>query len=116
MQVKPVPGRRGDISQDRRFGIDIINDHVQAAISIQIANRQSPAGPGFCERTSRRRPDTFKLSILKIAEEQGLLSKTGAPLVRVDRRIDVTVYNKEIQPRVVIKIEEARSPTEKWNR
>ena len=49
-------------------------------------------------------------------KQQSLLGVTGAPLMIVDRGINMTISDEEIFPTVVVIIDEAGAPTEKWNR
>src|SRR6185503_19688984 len=103
------------IPQDCWFSVKIIDNQVKATVGIQVAHRQPSAGPGARQRTTRSRANSFKFSVLEIVEQQRLLGKTGSPLVGIHCRVDVSVYNEEIQPPVVVVVDEARAPAEKRN-
>ena len=82
---------------------------------IQIAYRQSSPGPALGETAAGRRADTLEFSVANVPEKQRLLSIARAPLMRIDCRIDVTINDKEVLPGIVVKIDKAGSPAQKWN-
>src|SRR5438105_7260920 len=111
-----MTGRRGDIAQYGGFRVDIIDNHVQSPVAVEIANGQSSTAPRRRQTASRCRTDAFKLAVAQILEQQSLLSIAGAPLMLVDDGINVPVRDHQIQPTVIVIIQKARAPTQKWER
>src|SRR5215213_5943023 len=116
VKLKPVARAFGRVSEQGGFCVQIIEDGVRATVAIQVADGEPTAGPGVGQCAPRRSTDALESSICEIAKEQRLLSKAGAPLVIINRRIDVPVGDKHILPPVVIVINKARPPAQKRNR
>src|SRR5207245_2488852 len=111
-----VSTRSGDILQDTRLPVGVVDDDIQSAIPIQIANRQTPPAPGVSQATARRGADALELAVLQIAKKQRLLSIARSPLIIVDDGVNMSVRHDQIQPAVVVIIYEAGAPTKKWER
>src|ERR1051326_838078 len=116
MKLKPVAGRSRDVPQDGRLGIGVIDDHVEPAIAIEIADCQTAPTPGCGQAAVGSCPDPFKLAVTKISKQQCLLRIAGSPLMLVNRGVNMAVSHHQIQPAVIVKIQKARSPTQKRER
>src|ERR1043165_4842109 len=107
--------RRRHVLQHHRLCIEIVNNQIEPAITIKIANRKPTSGPRVRKRIPRRRTHSFKLS-LHIAKQQRLLRVTRPPLVLISRGINMSIHNKQIEPAIVVVVDKTRSPTQKRNR
>src|SRR5215467_11335596 len=106
---------RSNIPQHDGLGIKIIDHQIKSTITIEISDRETASGPRVRQRISRWRTHTLKLP-LHVSEKQRLLCVTRAPLVRVGGRINVTIDDEQIEPPVIVVVDETRSPTQKRNR
>src|SRR5215213_5996363 len=107
--------RRANVSQHHRLCVEIIDHEIESAIAIEISDCETASGPSIREGISRRRAHALKLSF-HVSEKQRLLRITRAPLMRVRRRVNMTVDDEQVQPTIVVVVDEARGPTEKRNR
>src|SRR5215211_1439071 len=106
---------RRNIAQHNRLRVEIIDHQIKSTIAIEVSYRQTSSGPRIRQRASRRRAHSLKLA-LDVAEKQRLLRVTRPPLMLIDSRINMPVYDKQIQPAIVVIIDKTRGPTEKRNR
>ena len=92
--------------------MDIVDHHIDVPIVVEVA--KSAATTGF--RSGRRRAqkvgDVFKFSVLKITINHLSLFVGGFSLELIHLGIDVTISQKEIQPTIVIQVDEATTPAE----
>ena len=77
--------------------------------------RRAPIGPPGQTASGRRR-HLLEPRPVAVAEQQRALRPGHAPVEAVHLRIDVAVGHEQIQPAVVVEIEEARAPSEKRQR
>src|ERR1051326_3769863 len=107
--------RRSDILQNRRLSIDIVDDHIEASVAVEVADGDAARAPGLRECSARPGADSLESAVAQIMKQQSLLRVTGAPLMLVDRRIHMTIRHEEIFPTVVVIIDETCAPAEKRN-
>src|SRR6266446_4940890 len=111
-----MASRSGDILQNTRSRVVVVDDDIQATVAIQIGNRQTAPAPGVSQAAAGRGPDAFELAVLQIAKKQRLLSIARSPLIIVNHGVNMSVRYDQIQPTVVVIVYKAAAPTEKWER
>ncbi len=104
-----------NIPQHHRLRVEVIDHEIESTIAIEISDCETSSGPRIRERISGRRADALKLPF-HVPEEQRLLRITRTPLMRVRRRVNMTIDDEQIQPTIVVVVDEARAPAEKRNR
>src|SRR2546423_14195796 len=98
-----MTARGSNIAQHYRFRVKIVDDEIEPAIAIEISDCESSSGPRVGKRVPRRCTNALKLP-LHVAKQQRLLRVTRSPLMRIDLRINMTIYHKKIQPAIVVEI------------
>src|ERR1700752_5216200 len=107
--------RRSYIPQHHGLSIEIVDYQIELAIAIEIADCKTSSRPGVGECVSGRRSDALKLS-LQVSKQQRLLRVTRSPLMRISRRINMSIHKKQIEPAVVVVIDKTRPPTQERDR
>src|SRR6185369_7179916 len=107
--------RRSHIPQHDRLCIQIVDDEIELAIAIKIADCKTTSRPRVRKRISGRRSHTFKFP-LQISKQQRLLRVTRSPLMSISSQINMSIHNKQIEPPIVVVVDKTRTPTKKRNR
>src|SRR5215469_11102827 len=96
------------------MGVHVIDYNVDMAIIKEVAISHPACRSHFCKTGSLNRWNQGELSIL-VMEEQRSLGPGGAPVLVIDPWVNMPVHNEEIEPAVIVVVEERSAPTEKWN-
>src|SRR6185503_795960 len=107
-----MAGTLRNISQQRRLSVHVVYYGIQPPIAVQVADRQSARAPGLRQPTAGCCSQSLEFPILQILKQQHLLGITRAPLLAVNRRVNMAVGNQDILPTVVVEIYEVCAPTQ----
>ena len=109
-----LPGSRDLVPDDLRRAVEIVRHDIQAAIVVEVANREPAADALLHHGVAELRRHFLERAVAAVAMEQLALpvSRGGAELHFVELRIDVTVHDDEVQEAVVVVIEERGSPSD----
>src|SRR6266851_5095947 len=104
MKRQPVADGCRDIPQNCGLRINVIDYHIEPAIAVEIPYRKTTGAVGRGQTAAGGGADTFKLSVSQVMEKKRLFSVACAPLMIVDRRIDMPIGVNQIEPAVVVVI------------
>ena len=122
-----------DILQQHRRPVDGVDDHVDLAVVEQVAESRAASGDHHRQPGALDRLDVLKSALLaggrvlgpgpgggngrqrNVMEQQRPLGERGAPVVLVHLRVDVAVGREQVEPAVVVVIEEPIAPAHKRN-
>src|SRR4051812_1210432 len=92
--------------------VDIVDDDVEVAVVVEIS--KGGAARGLDDRQGRTefRGDIAEPSIPQVAINDLRLLVCRLRFQRIDFRVDVAVDQEEIEPAVVIEVEESSTPAE----
>ena len=98
------------ISQDHRAAIEIVDDHIHIAVVEEIPDSEAARDLLFFERRTSLITGVAKGSIALIHAEKLWLAIAWIGWNLVNLRIDMAVCSNQVEPAVVIEIDECSSP------
>src|SRR5450631_2665465 len=105
---------RIDVLQQYRRSIDRIDDHINLAVIEEIAKGRTASARDHRESRPLYRRYVVKLAFVVVVEEERALGVCSSPIMVVNLRIDVAVHHHRVFPSVVVVVDKAVSPTDKW--
>src|SRR5436309_7160457 len=114
-QPQPMMMVRANVAQQYRGPAELVDDYVSFSIVKQISKCRTARDNRHPQPSSLHRRNDFKLPCFKVVKQQRTLSESCSPITLIHVGIHVTVGDQEIQPSVVVIIEEAGAPSEEWN-
>ena len=108
------------VAQQHRRSVDGIDDHIDFAVVEQVAEGRAARGDHDCQPGALHRRDVLEFPVLRsvghVVKQQRPLRTGRAPVVLIHLRIDVAVHFKQIEPAVIVVVEEPIAPADKGNR
>src|SRR5262249_8656079 len=96
------------VQEDRRRSLHIVDDHVHAAVAVQVGKSSSPRDPRSpCQRLFA---DLSKLTLAGLHEKLAALGVSLPEAFAFDFRIYVAVGDEQFQNAVIVEVDEPRSP------
>ena len=104
------------VSEQRGAVVLVVDDGVDAAVVVEIAERRAARRLDDGEAAAGRGRDLVEPRPVSIAEQQRALRPRHPPIVAIHLRIHVPVGHEQVQPAVVVVVEEPGAPPEKRQR
>src|SRR4051812_8064496 len=95
------------IPEERRRAVQIVDEHVDIAVVVEVAEGTSPAEILRGNRRTGFRGHIAEPAVSEIAIEQPWLPVREVKLPAGDLRVDVAVGDEDVAPAVVVEVEEA---------
>src|SRR6188472_398637 len=92
--------------------MNIVDDDVDVTVVVEIRECGAASGGGGGDRRSQPTRHVLEASLAKIAVDDLRLLVAGFPLNALNFGIDVTVDEEQIEPPVVIEVQEAHAPAQ----
>ena len=102
-EVAPVPTV---VAQQGRWAIEVVDDEVEVAVVVEIAARRAAADARCHEGRASVRRDLHEGAVAVVPVEQRPLTVGGAGVPAVELRVDMAVDDEEIEPAVVVVVED----------
>ena len=93
-------------------GVDVVHDDVDVAIVVEIGECRAAAGGRGRHRRTEPLRDVLEASVAEVAVHDLALLVARLRLDPLDLRIDVAIDDEEVEPAVVVEIDEADAPSE----
>src|SRR5580658_3640019 len=109
-----------DVAEQHRGSVNGTDYNVDFAVIEEIAKRRAAAWNGYGEACPVYRGHVLELSSLAlpgghVMEEQRPFSPARSPLMLIDLRVNVAVDHEQVEPTVVVVVEEPVAPSDKRN-
>ena len=106
------------VAQQHGRAVDGVDDHVDLAVVEQVAKgraarRDDVGQAGALDRRNVLEFPLLSACVRHVVKQQRPLGKGGAPVVLVHLRVDVAVDHEQVEPAVVVVVEEAVAPADK---
>src|SRR6266403_4311175 len=95
-----------------RSRVNRIDQDVDKTIVIKISKRTTPGARKIRDAWTGSRGNVAKLSVAQIFVQYLWLLVVGQAFQAVDLRINMPIHIKDVEPAIVIDIEESTTPTE----
>ena len=95
-----------------RRRMDVVDDDVDVAVVVEIGEGRAAAGGRGRDRRTETLRDVLEASVAEVAVDDLALLVARLGLEPLDLGIDVAVDEEEIEPAVVVEIDEADAPAE----
>ena len=107
------------VPQQHRRTVDWIDDYIDLAVVEQVAKRSSARRNHICQPRALHRRHVFKSSRLRftgdVVKQQRTLGKRRSPVMLVHLGVDVAIDHKQVQPAIVVVVEETVTPAHERN-
>ncbi len=112
-ELDPVAGDRL-VSQRRSCGrrVDAVDDDVHGAVVVVVTEGAAAGGDGVVDAGAGEGGDLFKLAVAQVAVDVLMLGVGGVEVGAVDLRVDVAVGDEDVEPAIVVEVDEADAPAE----
>src|SRR4051794_38276516 len=110
LQPQPMMMVRANVAQQYRSPAELVDDYVSFPIVKQISKCRPARDNRHPQPSSLHRRNDFKLPWFKVVKQQRTLSEGCSPITLIHVGIHMTVGDEQIQPSVVVIIEEAGAP------
>src|SRR5256885_8104868 len=108
----PIVFVSGVAADELRRSVDAIDDEVEIAVIVEIAEGTTARGGGSRNSSAGVERDVFEVAVAQIAIEKLSLRIASFGGELFDFGIDVAVADEDVGPTVVVKIEKAAAPAE----
>src|SRR5579859_6499253 len=105
-----------NISQQCGSCIDVIDHYIDRPIVKDIPECRAPGGNHIRKATPRCWGHLLEFLSVNVSEKLRALGPGCTPILLVHFRIHVPVGNKKVKPAVIVVVEKAGSPGQKWSR
>src|ERR1700674_3701875 len=96
--------------------VHVVEDNIDVAVVEKVSESRAASRDDHGEAAAGGGRNFLEFCAVEIAEKLRALGPGGAPLGAVGDRIDVAIGDENIEETVIVEVEEAGSPCEKWNR
>src|SRR5438309_92020 len=103
------------VPEQQRLPLDLADYYVHFAVVKQVAEGRATPGDHLRKGGSLYRRDNLELAIVHVAEQQRFLSVRRSPVQSVCRGIDVSVDKHQVEPAIIVIVQESRAPSEERN-
>src|SRR5712691_12300 len=107
---QPVPGIADVVTQQGRDSILVDHQNVDGPVIVDICECRPPAGPAGQSAQARGLGDVHELVAFEIAHQVVRLRKGNGRVVPIHLLVGMAVGNPEIQPPIVVEVEELCAP------
>ena len=104
--------RRGVAAEELGHGVDAVDDDVEVAIVVVVSEGAAAAGDGNGHAGTGLVGDFFELAVAQVAVEIFAFGVRRVGVRAVHFGIDVSVGDQDVEPAVVVHVEEADAPAE----
>src|SRR3989441_4273970 len=112
LDLEPIVLRREIAAEKLGIIVDGIDDDVEVAVIVEIAEGAAARGDGNGDAGAGLGGDVGETAVAEIFVEQLLLRVAGFGFELLDFGIDVAVANENVGPAVVVHVEKAAAPAE----
>ena len=114
LHAQPVAGVRELVAQHLRPAVEVVDHQVEAAVVVEVADREAAAHARVGEHGAVARRDVVERAVAAVAVEQLALPVAGgrAEPRLVELRVHVAVDGDQVEPAVVVVVEERRAPAD----
>src|SRR2546425_7120298 len=112
LDLEPIVLRREIAAEKLGIIVDGIDDDVEVAVIVEIAEGAAARGDGNGDAGAGLGGDVGETAVAEIFVEQLLLRVAGFGLELLDFGIDVAVANENVGPAIVVHVEKAAAPAE----
>ncbi len=95
-----------------RKAVDAVDDYVEVAIVVVVSEGGAASGCGVGDAGAGLRGDLFELAVAEVAIEILVLRIGGIDVGAFDLGVDVAVGHEDVEPAIVVHVEEAYAPAE----
>src|SRR5208282_2680607 len=95
-----------------RRSVDAVHDRVQAAVVVVVAHSEAPGLGRRGDAGASDQAHIFKLTVAQVAVEVFAFGVGGVHLGAIHLGIDVAVGDQDVEPAVVVDVEEADAPAQ----
>ena len=99
------------VAEEGWRAVHVVDDDVDAAVVEEVAEGHAAGDGEFGEAAAFDGRDELELAA-DVVEELGALGPGGAPVLLVDGGVDVAVDDEEVEPAIVVVVEEGGTPAE----
>ena len=110
--LDPVAVERWSRSGELGHGVDAVDDYVEVAVVVVVSEGAAAGGDGSGHAGAGLAGDLFELAVAQVAIEVFVLGVGRIDVRAVHFGIDVAVGDEDVEPAVVVHVEEADAPAE----
>src|SRR5215467_8383095 len=112
LNLQPAVVQRAVAAQQLGNIVDAIDDHVEIAFVVEVADGQAAAGDSFQNAGTGVERYVAKGAVAQVAVKNLALAIAGFGSGITDLRIDVAVAEKNIGPAVIVEVEKSGAPAQ----